>query len=43
MKNILLAIALLIQGAASVASGDDDEVLFEVLKSANLRAAPDLS
>ena len=43
MKNILLAIALLIQAAASVASDYDDEVLFEVLKSANLRAAPDLS
>jgi hypothetical protein len=43
MKNILVAIALLIQAAASVASDYDDEVLFEVLKSANLRAAPDLS
>ena len=43
MKNILLAIALCIQGAASVASDYDDEVLFEVLRSANLRAAPDLS
>ena len=43
MKNILLAITLLIQVSASVASDYDDEVLFEVLKSANLRAAPDLS
>ena len=43
MKNILLAIALFIQAASSVASDYDDEVLFEVLKSANMRAAPDIA
>jgi hypothetical protein len=42
MKNISLAIALCIQAAASVASDYGDEVLFEMLKNANLRAAPDL-
>ena len=42
MKNILLTIALLIQAAAGFASDYYDEVLFEVLNSANLRAAPDL-